>query len=270
MGLFLKKLIPIWAFPPGVVLLLLAALMIAGPWLFRRKARIPAYVLTGLSFLLLWLASIEPVSRRLMSSLENSVPSWDGNLRGAECIVVLGGGTIAGAPDAGGVPVPAGDAFRRVAHAAKIHQRTGLPVVATGGVVFERSNSRAEAEVMKESLSALGVAPSMIFTETRSRDTADNARMTRELLEKRRFGSNVLLVSSAYHMPRSIMLFRRAGLNPIPVPTDYKTDRGPAVRHKWAESILGWMPQASELQRTVSALRERLGLFFYTISNSRR
>lgn len=118
---------------------------------------------------------------------------------------------------------------------------------------------------MKEALGALGVSPSMIYTETRSRDTADNARMTRELLEKRRFGSNVLLVTSAYHMPRSLMLFRRAGLHPIPVPTDYKTDRGPAVRRKSAENILAWMPQASDLQRTSAALRERLGMLFYRI-----
>jgi len=268
MGLFLKKLLPIWLLPPGIVLLLLAAVLIAGPKLFRRKARLPAYLLTGLAFLLLWCASIEPVSRRLMSSLEDRFPAWDGALHGAQAIVVLGGGTIAGAPDAGGMPLPAGDANRRVAHAAQVQARTGLPIIATGGVVFERADSRSEAEVMKESLTRLGVPRDQIYTETRSRDTVDNARMTRELLEKKRLGTRVLLITSAYHMPRSMMLFRQAGLSPVPVPTDYKTDRGPVVRHRWAESLLLWMPQASELHRTVIALRERLGAAFYSVKSA--
>lgn len=79
-----------------------------------------------------------------------------------------------------------------------------------------------EAEIAKKGFKALGLDPSSILFEHNSKDTKDNAAKTRDLV-KPNPQDQWLLVTSAYHMPRSVGLFRKAGFNVIPCPVDYHT-----------------------------------------------
>lgn len=79
-----------------------------------------------------------------------------------------------------------------------------------------------EAETAKKGFKALGLDPSSILFESNSKDTKENAAKTRELLKPTPH-EQWLLVTSAFHMSRSIGLFRKAGFNVIPYPVDYHT-----------------------------------------------
>jgi uncharacterized SAM-binding protein YcdF (DUF218 family) len=79
-----------------------------------------------------------------------------------------------------------------------------------------------EAETAKKEFKALGLDPASIHFEENSKDTKENAAKTKELL-KPNSQEQWLLVTSAYHMPRSVGLFRKAGFNVVPYPVDYHT-----------------------------------------------
>lgn len=79
-----------------------------------------------------------------------------------------------------------------------------------------------EAETAKKGFKALGIDPSSVLYEENSKDTKDNAAKTKELLNPHP-QDQWLLVTSAYHMPRSVGLFRKVGFNVIPCPVDYHT-----------------------------------------------
>ena len=74
-----------------------------------------------------------------------------------------------------------------------------------------------EAEVMARIAVLLGVKPQDIRLETDSRDTADEAEIIAKMIGREKF----ILVTSAAHMPRSMALFRKRGLQPIPAPADF-------------------------------------------------
>lgn len=77
-----------------------------------------------------------------------------------------------------------------------------------------------EVEMAKKQFKALGLDPSVIIFEGSSKDTKDNAVLTAQLI-KPTPQEKWVLITSAYHMPRSVGVFRKAGFNIIPFPVDY-------------------------------------------------
>jgi len=103
-----------------------------------------------------------------------------------------------------------------------------------------------------------GIASDRIVVENDSRNTYENAEFTKAIL-KPQPGDRWLLITSAYHMPRSIGVFRKVGFDVVPFPVDFRTrSRGDAFRP--FDSI------AEGLQRTDLGVREWIGLFAYWIS----
>jgi uncharacterized SAM-binding protein YcdF (DUF218 family) len=93
--------------------------------------------------------------------------------------------------------------------------------------------------------------------ERLSRNTEENATLSKALAGPKP-GERWLLVTSAYHMPRSVGLFRRAGFAVEPYPVDWRTSR---------ENLLTPFNLAGEgLERTDLAIREWMGLAAYRIS----
>src|SRR5205085_6891262 len=84
------------------------------------------------------------------------------------------------------------------------------------------SGTQTEAEAARTVLEEWGVPESAILVETRSKNTAENGAFSRDVLATRGI-QRVLLVTSAYHMPRAVAAFRRAGLQVSPSPTDIQT-----------------------------------------------
>ncbi|MBQ5345423.1 MAG: YdcF family protein, partial [Acidaminococcaceae bacterium] len=85
------------------------------------------------------------------------------------------------------------------------------------------------------------------------RKTAEHARFTKELCREKGF-RKVILVTSAYHMPRSAALFRREGVDFIPCPCDYMTNRDLVL------DVFAFTPGHGNLSVTAIAMKEYLGL----------
>ncbi len=106
---------------------------------------------------------------------------------------------------------------------------------------------------------ALGIAPERITLENQSRNTFENARFSRMLLDPKP-DQRWILVTSAFHMPRSVGLFRAAGFSVIPFPVDFRTTG------TWRD----WIPNASAgpgLERFSFALHEWVGLAAYRLTH---
>ena len=243
--LFIIKLLYAWLLPPGIVLLLI---LVAG--FYCRKSKAQRW--SVLIFILLYVCSISVFSNNLIKSLENQYdqPGLPA-LRDARAIVVLGGGCCSGVRDFDGEGQLNADAANRLFMGLRLHKALGLPVILSGGKVF--SYSASEADVAYRLLKASGVEEKYMIKEDRSRNTAGNAKFTKEICGQKHF-NKVVLVTSAYHMPRSVAFFQREGVDVIPYPTDYRTDK------KTVLNAFAFTPSAGCLYDTSTAVKEYLGL----------
>jgi uncharacterized SAM-binding protein YcdF (DUF218 family) len=209
---------------------------------------------------LLYALSIRPVSDLLLRPLEDAFPPLSGLESGGlepEAIVVLGGGVVLGSPDnaigEGGRDSLSADAVKRAVYAFTLRDDFPVPYVFSGGRVADY-NKESEADIAGRLFRALGMAPERILLETNSHNTWENARETAKLGYQ-----EIILVSSAYHMRRSVFCFERFGMTVIPAPTDYKCDRGRNY------VFLCFLPAVAHLGTSCMALREYIGLLTYRI-----
>lgn len=137
-------------------------------------------------------------------------------------IIVLGGGFEGGINLVrGGYELnSSGDRFVEAAVLARRYP--DARIVVTGGSGSLVLHGEADGDTAPRLLTALGVAPERLIMENRSRNTYENALFTREMVEPVP-GETWLLVTSAFHMPRSVGLFRKAGFDVTPWPVDYRT-----------------------------------------------
>jgi uncharacterized SAM-binding protein YcdF (DUF218 family) len=131
-------------------------------------------------------------------------------------------------------------------------------IVFTGGGSTILRDELSEAVALRRFAGELGTAPERILFETESRTTAENAILTRRLLDPKP-GERWLLVTSAFHMPRSMGCFRRAGFNVTAYPVDFRT-RGPEDRWKPFSFV------SEGLRRLDLATKEWAGLVGYRLA----
>lgn len=250
--MFISKLCTTFLLPPGCIILGLILITL----LFPRQ---PKFII-GVFILLLYLFSIQPVTDFLLRPLEDTYPPLpaDASLsnRGipddAEAIVVLGGGTVQGSPEAGsGHDTLDTDALKRAVYAFSLRDRFPGPYILSGGKVFDYGQE-AEAVTAAGLCISLGLSPERLILETTSRNTWENAKEVAKLGYKQ-----VIVVTSAYHIPRSVFCFERNGMSIVPAPTDYKCERG----RKY--DFFSFMPSMDSLYGTYLALHEYIGLFYY-------
>jgi uncharacterized SAM-binding protein YcdF (DUF218 family) len=118
--------------------------------------------------------------------------------------------------------------------------------------VFE--GRKAEAVIIKRFLLDLGVPADKIIMEDKSRDTIENAKYTVKIFEKLNY-KKPILVTSACHMKRAIMSFRKVGVEVLPVPSNFRTWKN--KRYGWESYLPGNFDDAN------TAIHEYLGLIFY-------
>ncbi len=205
------------------------------------------------------LSSNEIFSKWLVRSLEwQYLPS--GELPQTEAIVVLGGGTRPRIPPRPWYEVnEAGD---RILYGSLLYKQGKAPLlVVTGGRAdWLGEGGNPESEDMAAIAEAMGVPKGAILQESQSFNTRDNAVNTKQILDKRQI-TKILLVTSALHMPRSMEIFRKVGVESIPAPTDFlsvknENDKG------WA-TVLELLPSVDALKNTTNAIKEYIGLFMY-------
>lgn len=242
------KLLSLLAFPLSQVLLLLLLAILARLIGGTRSAT----VLITMAFIWLYASSTALVADGLMASLESDYRARSvSKIEQAEAIVVLGGAT-SGATHGNRLADMNGQADRLL-HAQTLYKAGKAPVIVVSG--GSRSWEAPEAVLMAEILQQMGVPEASILQERISRNTQENARYTRDLLEKHDI-NKVLLVTSAFHMKRAETMFRLAGVSVIPAATDYQVVNAPAVVPKW-------LPTVEALQRTTYAIREYLAFWVY-------
>ncbi len=243
--LYIIKFLYSFLLPPGLFVLLLLALSI---WLWSKRQPRQAFVLFIINLVLY--ASMTPlVSDALIGSLEQKYAPPAAIQ--SDVIVVLGGGATSGTPDIDGEGNLSGAAGNRLITAVRLYRQTGLPIIFSGGQVFADSGN--EANIARRQLIGMGVAPQDVYAENRSLNTAQNADNTAQLLKQHNW-SKPLLVTSAFHMPRSVMEFHRTGVKVTPYPADYWVSQpGTIYAGKFS-------PSGSAISSTGTACKEYIGM----------
>ena len=251
MFFIISKLLGFFALPSNDMLavgLIGLALM---PTRFARRGR----VLVSASILLFLAFGLLPLGKLLIAPLEERFPPWDASRGAPDGIVVLGG-----AIDPAFVPVrPASElneAAERVTVIAELARTyPSAKILYSGGNGNLVLPGSSEAPIAGALLETLGVPPTRLILEDQSRTTAENATFSARLVMPKP-GERWLLVTSAFHMPRSIGAFRKAGFTVEAYPVDYRT---PGTADLW----IPFDAVATGLRRTDTAVREWVGLLVY-------
>jgi uncharacterized SAM-binding protein YcdF (DUF218 family) len=250
----LKKIVALFFYPVGLCLgILILGLVFL--WATRRPRLGKGLVTLGTVLLLL--LSLDGISGQFLTPLEQRYPAllhpekiaWEGPQSGtsAKWIVVLGGGHRSD-PRLPPNSQTSAATLGRVVEGVRLYKSIpGSKLLLSGGVVFDPV---PEAAVMARIAELLGVKPQDIVLESDSRDTAEQAEVIAKMIGRERF----ILVTSAAHMPRSVALFKKRGLRPIPAPTDFLGREGPGL------DLGRFFPHAASLARVETALHEYLGL----------
>jgi len=247
--LLTSKVVSQLLLPPGG-LILLAMLGV----IFWKKRWGRGTVIVAL--LMFWGLSTEPVRDALTKPLEFEYSALQLNDKEFKrsAIVLLGGGIYANAPEYGGSDELKSYAMMRTLYAAHIAKRTGLNVYATGGKPLAQGDD-AEGDVMRRWLIRLGVPENKVFAESYANNTWQNAIYMKKLLAEKDI-DHIILVTSAWHMPRSVWCFESQGLHVIAAPTDYITSQQ-------AYDLRSFVPRWTVFSDSGQALHEYLGLFWY-------
>lgn len=245
----IQKIFNYIIFPPSILMLILIAALF-----LLRKHKSKAAALIIIDILIIYFISIEPVKNLVLSPLENYAPPvTKESVTGADLIVILGGGTLENSPEEGENGSLTGDSFKRALYGLYLAEQYRLPILYSGGKLFE-TYKKGEAEIAVNLLAKYNKSGIKLMKETTSRTTYENAAYVKEKFNPRK----VVLVTSAFHMKRSLYIFKKAGIECIPAPTDYKISR-------WQFDVTSYLPNTYEMDCTYKGLKEHVGLLFYML-----
>jgi len=245
MFLFKKIVAPLF-FPLSIILeILIVGIFLL--WFTRRQKAGKAVVFAGA--LLLGLLSYSSISDICLKPLEYKYPPVMDLHQFSEVkwVVVLGGGHNSD-PNLPVTSQISESSLSRLVEGIRIHKL--LPkskLVLSGGAVFDPV---PESKVMAGVAEVMGIGENRLVLEKLSKDTKDQARLIHEIVGDERF----ILVTSASHMPRSMALFQKLGMKPIPAPADYWVKK----RHRISPGVL--FPNADSLRKMERVFYEYLGL----------
>lgn len=242
-----KKIVSAIISPLGAVLLLTG---LGTLWLWRRPDHRGGKILVATGWLLLLITSLPVTGYFLIQRLEAMAGTYakpaELGAEGIDFVVVLGGDARPG--DLTPADQAACTSLIRVLEGIRLWKELpGARLVFSGGTVHP--DIMPTAEVMGRVAKNQGIPDSAILLENRSWDTDDEARYLRPMLDNRRF----LLVTSACHMPRALLTFRRYGMTPIPAPADFEA-------HPMSASYKMFLPSPNGLKASDKAFREYLGM----------
>ncbi|CDN09960.1 Putative membrane protein [Richelia intracellularis] len=183
----------------------------------------------------------------------------------ADAIVVLGGATKSAFRPRPGVDLAEqGD---RVIYAAQLYRQQKAPVIIlSGGRIDWGGGGTPESTDMAMILTSLGIPKKAIIEEPDSLNTYQNAVNTRKIVVEKGI-KRVLLITSAMHMPRSLLIFKKQGMDVIPAPTDFLVSEG-EMQELGATpkaAILNLIPNTSNLHEFTLAQKEYLGMLIYRL-----
>jgi len=248
-GFFLKKFISFFIEPLGMVFIFL---VLGIYFLYVKKDNVAKlFLFSSLGFLLLF--SYPPFANFSITSLENSYSKFEykdpNKLQKIEYIHVLGNGHTTDSVQ----PISSqlsDAATKRVLEGVIIHKNIeGSKLIFTG---YKGKTNTSNAQMNAKLAIGLGVDIANIIINGLPADTKEEALFTKSVVGEEPF----VLVTSASHMPRAILLFESLGMHPIPAPTDF---------HK--EEFIGYLrvPEAKYLEVSTIAIHEYLGILWSKI-----
>lgn len=245
----LKQFIKVLLLPPMPWLLLLLLVLIF--WQ-RRWAR----TLLAFTFLLILVLHSGPVNYALRYPLESRYPPLVDPAKAGnyDAIVVLTSGSV---PATGLIPLPSVDEhmFRRLDEAWRLYRIRPKPIIISGGHVNPFTPALDENKIARDFLIRWGVPKKDIIGEENSRDTFENALATQTVLKKHGW-KRYLLVTSAMHMPRSMMVFAELVPEPIPAPGDFSVE-------KFELTPFDFFPSEEVAAKMFATIHEYLGMANY-------
>jgi len=239
---------------------LLAILVVIGAGLAAtRRWRRPGLGLALAAGLATLAFGLLPAANLLLRPLEMRFPAFNDDGRPVAGIILLGGAVDA-ADSASIGQLVVNEAAERVLETLRLavrHPEARILISGGGGTVF--GDGTAEAPIIAGFLSGVGVDPNRILIEDNSRTTFENAQLSRKLVEPGP-GERWLLVTSAWHMPRAVGVFRKVGFEVTPCPVDYRTGVAADAGKPFASVSDG-------LRRLDVAAKEWAGLIGYYLSD---
>ncbi len=242
--------------PPGGFILF-GLILTLYLFIYKQKGR----TLAALTTFFLYILSISPVAFCLIRPLESFCPP-EPKVSGAPCeaVILLGGGAVKRADLSCGGSL-GGAGAERLLTAAGLAEKEKLPLLISGG--SWQQDGAAEAELSFKMLRALGVGGYGLILENKARTTNENARFSAAICGEKGY-KKCYLVSSAYHMPRALLLFQKAfgphGIVLVPFPCDYQTEEPPRF------DAFSFLPDLNSLAVSTVAVKEYLGYLFALVS----
>lgn len=255
MFFLLSKLLDIFLSPFswGIILVVLAI-----PWRSSRKSarRVRRLRLAGIAGLcVLLVAALPPVANWTLWRLEHDTPS---TIRGDvtyDAVVLLGGVVDEEVTHESGQPSYNDNVERVIMTHRLLRDGRARMVIVSGGTMDPRHAAYGEAIQLARQLEDWGITKDRIIIEDKSKNTRENAVFSLAIARDRGFQS-VVVVTSAFHVPRASDCFRAVGMNVDMMPVDFRAhekDHGPSE----------WLPRASALANTTGAVREWFGRWIY-------
>lgn len=250
MFFWLSKVIWFIANPFNIILIL----FVLG-WLFLFKKYRTGKKLIGIGLIIIWLTGTSPLSDIMMSSLENRI--YTGKIpKKIDGIIVLSG--MVNMESSRGGQIELTDQSDRIIEGiilAQKHLEAKLIITGGSGSLNQGENLR-EADYLRKLAMLLGIDKDRLIVERNSRNTHEHAVAMDKVLSDKK--GQWVLITSAFHMPRSYGCFKRRGINVIPYPVDYKTKPD-------GLSLLAFLPSLGNIDNFNIAFHEWAGLITYRL-----
>ena len=234
---------------PLAALLLLAFFGLA--WSVRH--RLAGKLCAAAALVFLWAVSCQGVAVWLAATMLPQYPALAvDQLKGQQiqAIVVLGGGLLPVAPEYGTAQLGPHTAAR-LRYGIWLSKQSGLPLAFSGGTGWGLNDASSSEAIIAARTARQDHGFTVRWLEAQSRDTAENAQFLAPLL-KRDGILRIALVTDAWHMPRSILMFEGLGLSISPAPTGFLLPTQP--------HLVRWLPTAEGLTASSRIAHELLGL----------
>lgn len=249
MFFWLSKVLWFIVNPFNVILILLAL-----GWLLLFKRQRAGRKLIGTGLIMIFLFGLSPLSNLMMGLLENRIHA--GKIpEKIDGIIVLAGMVDMGSSR--GELIELTDQADRIVQGiilSKKHPEARLIITGGSGSLKQSENLR-EADYLEKLTVLLGISRDRLLVERNSRNTREHAAAMAKMLPDKK--GQWVLITSAFHMPRSLGCFKKEGINVIPYPVDYKTKPDNAL------SLTSFLPSLGNIGSFNVAFHEWIGLIAY-------
>lgn len=254
MFFYLSKIVWFFLQPSSVLVVggLAGALLAFTRW-WRAGRLVALAALVGLL-----VAGLSPLGQAIVLPLEERFPPPPADMPAPDGIVVLGGALDTVVSPARGQAALTEAAERLTSLVALARRYPDARIVLSGGSDRIFVDAAPEADLARAMLAEAGLDPGRLTVENASRNTFQNALMSKAIVRPSA-AERWLLVTSAYHMPRAVGCFRKVGFPVVAYPVDYRT-RGVQDLYRPFDRI------SEGLRRVDMATREWVGLLVYRLT----